>query len=221
MHVQPKVKDWNRTLSVHSTKARQATSAVASSCTATDLFLASTGLMFGSAKVALSLHAAAAAGDAARVESLLEAGADAGAGNDRGWTPMYVAAHYGHVHIIKILAGSPIADVNAPNSRGWTPLHVAVVCGHDDVVDWLVSCGGADVDAVSVAGETPLILAAKHNRTNMIDILQSSGKEPPAAWLASGSVAEFDAPRAKLLAPVPRDADGAVDVAAWVVKMDD
>ncbi|HEX5707707.1 MAG TPA: ankyrin repeat domain-containing protein [Pyrinomonadaceae bacterium] len=94
---------------------------------------------------ARALVRAAGDGDAARVESLLAAGADANSVTESGETPLIRAASKGHADIVRLLLSAG-ADPNAEREDGFTALGVAVFFGYADVVRALIE-GGADPSA--------------------------------------------------------------------------
>src|SRR6266498_3112728 len=77
------------------------------------------------------IHAAARAGDVARVSAFLDQ--DPGLVNAResaGWTPLHFAAQRGHEDLAKLLLDRG-ANVGARLKQGGgTPLHVAASTGH-------------------------------------------------------------------------------------------
>ena len=53
--------------------------------------------------------------------------------NNQGYTPIYWAAHYGHVEIVKIL--TPLTkNPNAGDKLGNTPIYRAAQYGHTEIV---------------------------------------------------------------------------------------
>ena len=91
------------------------------------------------------------------VQFLVLEGIDVNAKGEHGFTPMALAAVYGHDKIVRFLV-SKGADVNAKDSLGQTPLCWAVVNGRFEIVKFLVS-KGADVNAKNNDGRTPLYWA--------------------------------------------------------------
>ena len=80
---------------------------------------------------------AAEKGNIEAVKWHLDAGADVNAqDNDIRWTPLHVAAAFGHKEIAELLLANG-ADVNAKSKRG-TPLSNAVKSGDKEIVEWWV-----------------------------------------------------------------------------------
>ena len=78
-----------------------------------------------------------------------------------GWTPLHLAAFFGHLEAAKLLLDSG-ADVYAVsrNSLQNTPLHAAAAGKHEDVALVLLA-RGADPSAVDAGGYTPLKIASR------------------------------------------------------------
>src|SRR5438128_9422721 len=110
----------------------------------------------------LSIFEACAAGELERVERLL----DRAAINDHspdGWTPLHLAAFFGHTKVAELLLAHD-ADVTARsrNANGNTPLHAALAGNHKMVAGLLIG-QGADVNAADTDGWRPLHMAAHNN----------------------------------------------------------
>lgn len=75
-----------------------------------------------------------------------------------GFTPLHIAAMYGHQSIAQLLIENK-ADVNAGDCNGSTPLHVASCQDMSALVVLLVK-NGADINSRSLNGSTPLHIAA-------------------------------------------------------------
>ncbi len=118
---------------------------------------------------ARSLHAAAGAGDLARVARLLaggarpESGSGANEGHRRarerdagGFTPLHYAARAGHVAVAEALLRAGAEADAATTAGGATPLHRAAYMGHTAMVQLLLLRGGAAPHARDAAGLTPL-----------------------------------------------------------------
>lgn len=127
----------------------------------------------------LTLHEAAAVGDLETVRRLiLERGRliDAHAGD--GFTPLALAAFFGHPEVAAYLV-SQGANVSlaAANPMKVTPLHAAVAAGHVKIVETLVE-NGADVNARQQQGWTPLHGAAQRGDEALVKLLLSHGAQP-------------------------------------------
>lgn len=99
--------------------------------------------------------------------------------DDRGWTPLHVAARKGDRKEVKRLLDEGM-DVNmpalGPKSQGETPLHLAAQGGHLKVMDELLE-RGANIDARTkgACGWTPLHSAAKQRNKGAVRFLIENG----------------------------------------------
>ena len=103
------------------------------------------------------LHSAAYYGDLEVVHKLIEYGADIGAEDLKGCTPLYFASEGVHLKdrtLLRLLLEHG-ADVNARTKDGKTPLHEASKFGALEVARVLLE-HGADVNARDADGVTPL-----------------------------------------------------------------
>ena len=92
-----------------------------------------------------------------------------------GYTPLHLAARYGHWEIVLDLIHGG-ANVDATDCLGATPLHVAACHNHKDFVDILAhSKIGANVNRKSFNGSTPLHSAAACGAVDVIDHLLNYG----------------------------------------------
>ena len=128
--------------------------------------------------VAMSVFEACAAGEMERVERLIAS--DPAAVNSfsaDGWTPLHLAAFFGHTRIAELLLTHD-ADVVARsrNNNGNTPLHAALAGNHKMVAGLLIGRGG-DVNATDAAGWRPLHLAAANNNIDAIKALVAQGAD--------------------------------------------
>jgi ankyrin repeat protein len=132
----------------------------------------------------LDLFEASAAGEIERVERLLGGDADAAAINAYsadGWTPLHLAAFFGHTKIAEaLLAGGADVAARSRNSNGNTPLHAALAGNHKFVTGLLLG-SGADVNTADAAGWRPLHLAAANNNLDAIKTLIAQGADVNAA----------------------------------------
>ena len=131
--------------------------------------------------VSLTLFEACAAGELERVERLL---ADNPAAINQhsadGWTPLHLAAFFGHVKITELLLarGAEVA-ARSKNANGNTPLHAALAGNHKLVAGLLVGAS-ADVNAPDAAGWRPLHLAAFNNNLDAMKALIAQGADVSA-----------------------------------------
>ncbi|MGK2951322.1 MAG: ankyrin repeat domain-containing protein [Thiobacillus sp.] len=130
------------------------------------------------------LFAAAQAGDAAQIKSLLEAGADHGATDEAGETALMHAARNGHVAAVQVLITAG-ADVNAKSPQGWTALAKAAYNGdtergYVEVIEVLHQAG-APLDERIFFGITPLMLAAGGGDAPVVEWLINAGADVLAA----------------------------------------
>lgn len=97
-----------------------------------------------------------------------------------GWTPLHLAAFFGHETAAARLLSAG-ADVNAlsQNSIRNTPLHAAVAGGHDEVALLLIG-RGADVNARDAGGHTPFHIAAEAGSVRVVKALLDHGADAHA-----------------------------------------
>ncbi len=127
---------------------------------------------------AMTLCEACAAGEYDRAERLLdESAASINGRSPDGWTPLHLAAFFGHRKIVELLL-SRGADVSArsQNAHGNTPLHAALAGNHSFVAGLLLGAG-ADVNAVDANGWQPLHIAAGNNNLDAIRALLAQGAD--------------------------------------------
>ncbi len=130
----------------------------------------------------LSLFDACAAGELERVERFISQPPDIVAGeinahSSDGWTPLHLAAFFGHAKIVELLLahGADVAARSA-NPTGNTPLHAALAANQKMAVGLLIG-HGADVNAADASGWKPLHLAAVHNALDVMKTLIAQGAE--------------------------------------------
>jgi ankyrin repeat protein len=127
----------------------------------------------------VSLHEAAALGNLDRARAHLEADPQSiSAHSHDGWTPLHLAAFFGHRDLAAFLLDRG-ADVNARSTsetfaRSNTPLHAAAANKQVEVGRLLVE-RGADVNAKDGHGFTPLALAANSKSDLLMLLLLEQG----------------------------------------------
>ena len=104
------------------------------------------------------LHVAAIVSNLPAAKTLLAAGADVNARNQRGDAPLHLAVAKGDRAMVTLLLAAG-ATVDTVNQDGNTPLHVAAQLGDAALVDALLKAG-ARADARNKDGNTPAHLAA-------------------------------------------------------------
>jgi ankyrin repeat protein len=125
----------------------------------------------------LSLFEACAAGEFDRVQRLLEGGVPVNGCSDDGWTPLHLAAFFGHANVVELLlAHDADVDARSRNANGNTPLHSALAANQKIAAGLLIG-GGADVNAADAAGWRPLHLAAVHNNLDVMKALIAQGAD--------------------------------------------
>jgi ankyrin repeat protein len=153
----------------------------------------------------IDIHFAAMIGNLEAVKQHITAGADVNAiDDDRGMTPLIIAAGNGHKEIVVLLITEG-ADVNAKDDKfGMTPLLMAVVGietvlapVEKEIVELLIA-KGADVNALIVSGpsefkgKTPLDLAKRH--PELTDLLRKHGGKTGEELKGGEPVAEASKP---------------------------
>ena len=121
-----------------------------------------------------SLHDAVDQRNVARINALLEAGADVNSRDVVGHTALHGAAIAGYVAVLNALLDAG-ADVNAQNEVDLSPLHYAAV-EHVDAVRALLEAG-ADVNARDILDMSPLHWAADNANTGAVRILLEAGAD--------------------------------------------
>lgn len=132
------------------------------------------------------IHDAAKAGDLKKVKALLKDNPDLVFSKDpnptgfnrdtmlgHDWTPLHVAAAYGHRDVAELLLANK-ADVDARDNAGTTPLEWAAVEGYKAVAALLLA-KGANVNATNNLGQTPLYYATSEGNKNVAKLLRQHG----------------------------------------------
>ena len=128
------------------------------------------------------VHAAAKSGDTDEVAALLSMDNRLTRTFDAdGWTPLHLAAHYGHAATVELLLhnNAPV-DLRSTNAMANTDLHAALAGRRTDVAKILLDAG-ADVNARQHGGWTPLHSAAANGDRAAVELLLARGAKPNSA----------------------------------------
>jgi ankyrin repeat protein len=122
------------------------------------------------------IHEAIKKGDLAAVKEILAARpASVGALDERGYTPLHVAAREGRVEIASVLIEKG-ALLEAKDPGGFTPLFLATLGKKADTVLFLLD-KGADPNAETRFQTTPLFTAAESGDPEVVRLLTGKGAE--------------------------------------------
>jgi len=135
---------------------------------------------------ARGFHSAALIGDGRSLALFLEAGVNTELANERGWTPLMLAAFNGLDDVVALLLKHK-ANVHASDLQGNTPLHWAADAGHAAIAKLLLE-NQADIDAHNKNGLPPLFMAVTNRHLGVVLQLVDSGANLNAVML-DGSTA--------------------------------
>lgn len=124
---------------------------------------------------AMPLHVAVEHGQQKIVEFLLSQKADPNMRNNRGSTPLHLAASGPRdaTNLVALLLAAR-AEVDAQDNEKATPLHAAILKGHHRIVDLLLERGAAVEAPFSSFAITPLFLAASTGQKEIAERLLAS-----------------------------------------------
>lgn len=132
--------------------------------------------------VAQEMVDAATVGDEMRLREMLEDdGAMANVYGVDGWTPLHLAAHFGHTNTVRWLLGAG-ADVHARsrNDLANQPLHAAAAGRASVELLTLLLDAGADVNARQRGGFTPVQATAQNGDLAATQLLLARGADAQA-----------------------------------------
>ena len=113
---------------------------------------------------------AAAEGDVDLVQMLLSQGARLDV-RDEGFTPLLVAAQFGHTEVCKLLLETGKANVKETTPDGFTPLLHAAQSGHNEVCELLLANGSDLEERLPRALDTALHEAAIDGNQSLLELL--------------------------------------------------
>uniref|UniRef100_A0A8C7MWU7 Ankyrin repeat domain 52 n=1 Tax=Oncorhynchus kisutch TaxID=8019 RepID=A0A8C7MWU7_ONCKI len=123
-----------------------------------------------------ALHMACYTGQEAVANELVNRGANVNQPNQRGCTPLHLAAVSTNGALCLELLVNNGADVNMQSKEGKSPLHMAAIHGRFTRSQILIQNGG-EIDCVDKYGNTPLHVAAKHGHELLISTLMTNGAD--------------------------------------------
>ncbi|MBD8700456.1 ankyrin repeat domain-containing protein [Sphingomonas sp. CFBP 13714] len=137
------------------------------------------------------LFEAARLGRMDMIDPLLKAGADINAYDERGFTPVILAAYNGQLATVDALIGKG-ADACRPDRDQGNSAQMGVAFKGEDAIAARLLKAGCDVNARNHAGQTALMMASLFNRRAQVDLLLAAGADrtiQDAAGRSAGSVA--------------------------------
>lgn len=137
------------------------------------------------------LFEAARLGRTDMIDALLKAGADINAYDDRGFTPLILAAYNGQSAAVETLITKGADACRPDRDQGNTAQMGVAFKGEDGIAARLLKAG-CNVNARNHAGQTALMMASLFSRTRQVDMLLAAGADrtiQDAAGRSASSVA--------------------------------
>lgn len=136
----------------------------------------------------LNLYEASALGRAGRLKTILgQSRTRVNEPNPEGFTPLGLAAFFGHLDAVKVLLDHGAAVDGTDKSRfGNTALDAAVAANHADLVRALLAAG-ASPNVRDSADYTPLHKAAANGNAEVVRMLLERGADVTAARKGGGT----------------------------------
>ncbi|TWT38928.1 Ankyrin repeats (3 copies) [Blastopirellula retiformator] len=137
----------------------------------------------------LDVFDAAATGRLIDLES--KASEDVNVWSDDGWTPLHLAAFFGHDEVVEhLIKRGANVDVRSKNDHGNTPLHAAIAGKKYGAAEILLQ-HGAPINLAEITGLFPIHLAVQENDLRGVQLLLSYDADPAALTGNGQSMAEF------------------------------
>ncbi len=118
---------------------------------------------------------AAGAGDIAKVQNLLQQGADVNEKNKNGFSPLILACLFGKSDVAKVLLDKG-ANVNIQDDGGMAPIILAAGNGNVPLMKILLA-KGAKLDMTDNKGRTAMHFAAMRSKLNALQFLLETGAD--------------------------------------------
>jgi ankyrin repeat protein len=110
------------------------------------------------------------------IDPLVKAGADINAYDDRGFTPVILAAYNGQAATVDALIAKGANACRPDRDQGNTAQMGVAFKGEDAIAARLLKAG-CDVNARNNAGQTALMMASLFNRTRQVEMLLAAGAD--------------------------------------------
>ena len=124
------------------------------------------------------LHLCVSSGNLQAVNVLLQNGASPRVcDNERGFTPLMLAAHLGYLEIVQALANVDHTTINQTDTTNRTAVMYAIWEGHVEIVHLLLQ-KGTQPNITSNEGETALMVASQEGYAEIVHLLLEAGADP-------------------------------------------